>query len=516
VPVGENFFFFILHSTFYIPSGRAIGAVVAQQLYTLWVGGSNPSSPTILSNFRTQMFRACLKIPGGTAARSIGRGLGGEAGVGAPPEGAQRAVPTGPTTATTKRPAAQRVFPPRITRLRCSTVEGSPGISASVSSPTPVWVTKTGPLVIFRHALRKLNILVLVAVAVLCGCKTVTTPAKTGFSRFVGVDDFSKFSRLQNEKGETVLVSPEIKSKIRWNELVVSWNATAAAGTCLKVEARAISPDHTTKFYTLGNWSPDDRIFPRSSLRNQQDAGGGVDTDTLILTQPADAAQIRVTLGGTNGALPVLGFLGASFANTKVPPATRPPNRKAWGKIIATPERSQQGYPNANGWCSPASLSMVLARWSEILDRPEMNLTVPEVAAGVYDDDFAGTGNWPFNTAFAGGFRGMRSYVTRFDDVSEVEDWIAAGIPVILSARWDWLSPGRPLDSEGHLIVCIGFTKAGDVIVNDPAAHLDRGQSVRQIYQRADVIHSWSKSHNTIYLVYPVNAKIPENRYGHW
>ena len=45
--VGGSFFFFILHSTFYIPSGRAIGAVVAQQLYTLWVGGSNPSSPTI-------------------------------------------------------------------------------------------------------------------------------------------------------------------------------------------------------------------------------------------------------------------------------------------------------------------------------------------------------------------------------------------------------------------------------------------------------------------------------------
>jgi hypothetical protein len=27
-------------------AARAIGAVVAQQLYTLWVGGSNPSSPT--------------------------------------------------------------------------------------------------------------------------------------------------------------------------------------------------------------------------------------------------------------------------------------------------------------------------------------------------------------------------------------------------------------------------------------------------------------------------------------
>ena len=25
----------------------------------------------------------------------------------------------------------------------------------------------------------------------------------------------------------------------------------------------------------------------------------------------------------------------------------------------------------------------------------------------------------------------MKSFVTRFDDISEVEDWIAAGIPVI-------------------------------------------------------------------------------------
>jgi hypothetical protein len=366
---------------------------------------------------------------------------------------------------------------------------------------------------------RKLNIFFFVAVTILSGCKTITTittPTKMGFSRFVGVDDFSKFARSQNEKGETLLLSPEIKPGIPWNQIIVSWNAEAPAGTFLKIEAREVSPTVTTKFYTLGNWSSDDKIFPRSSLRNQQDAGGSVDTDTLILTQPADTAQIRVTLGGTNAALPVLSFLGASFANTKVPPAVRPPNRVAWGKIIATPERSQHGYPNANGWCSPASLSMVLARWSEILNRPEMNLTVPEVAAKVYDDDFASTGNWPFNTAFAGGFSGMRSYVTRFDDISEVEDWIAAGIPVILSTRWDWLSPGRPIDSEGHLIVCIGFTKTGDMIVNDPAAQLDRGQSVLQIYQRTNVIHSWTKSHNAVYLVYPANVEIPENRYGHW
>ena len=356
----------------------------------------------------------------------------------------------------------------------------------------------------------------MVAAAIFCGCKSILVSTKSDFSRFVGLDNFSKFSRAQDENGETVLLSPAIKAQIPWNELIVSWNADAPAGTFLKIEASAILPDHQTKFYTLGNWSMDNNLFPRTSVRGQQDADGSVDTDTLILTQPADAARIRVTLGGTNGARPTLKFLGASFSNTQFPPAARPPNRAAWGKIIPTPEHSQHGYPNEKGWCSPTSLSMVLSRWAEILNRPEMNLTVPQVAAKVYDDDFGGTGNWPFNTAFAGSFSGMRSYVTRLDDISEVEDWIAAGIPVILSTRWDWLQPGRPVDADGHLVVCIGFTKDGDAVINDPATRLDRGEKVQLIYRRKNVIHAWTKSHNAVYLVYPVGAKIPADKFGHW
>jgi hypothetical protein len=348
------------------------------------------------------------------------------------------------------------------------------------------------------------------------GCRTPKISTTTGFSHFVGLDNFSAFTRSQNERGETVLLSPEIKSGIPWNELIVSWNAESPPGTFLKIEARAISAAHATKFYEIADWSLDNQAFPRTSVRNQKDADGSVHTDTLALTHPADAVQIRVTLGGPGGARPTLKFLGASFSNTQVPTAALRPNQAAWGKVVSTPERSQHGYPNASGWCSPTSLSMDLARWSEVLNRPEMKLTVPQVAADVFDASYDGTGNWAFNAAFAGSFRGMRSYVTRFDDLAEVEDWIAAGIPVILSARWDWLRPGRPLDAAGHLIVCIGFTENGDVIVNDPAAHLDRGQTVRQIYKREDVLHSWSHSHHAVYLVYPATAKIPENRYGHW
>ena len=360
------------------------------------------------------------------------------------------------------------------------------------------------------------KMVLLLAVAAVSGCKTIPAAAQSNFSQFISVGDFSKFARSQNESNETVLLSPEMKSRIEWDELIVSWNADAPAGSFLKVEACAISLGHTTKFYTLGDWSPDNVVFPRVSIRGQKDADGRVDTDTLILTKSAEATQIRVTLGGTNGTRPSLKFLGISFSNTRVPPAIRPPNHAAWGKIVSTPERSQHGYPNESGWCSPTSLSMDLARWAEILNRPEMNLTVPEVAAAVYDDNFKGTGNWPFNTAVAGSFRGMRSYVTRLDDIAEVEDWIAAGIPVILSARWDWLLPGRPPDDNGHLIVCIGFTENGDVVINDPATRLEKGESVRRIYRRADVVHSWTQSHDTVYLIYPENEKIPPDLYGHW
>lgn len=336
------------------------------------------------------------------------------------------------------------------------------------------------------------------------------------FSHFTGLDDFSQFTSSTNADGETVLLSPEIPAGMDWNELIVSWNAAAPDGTFLKIEASAQLPDHATKFYTLGLWSPDNKIFPRTSVNGQRDADGTVKTDTLVLKKPANAAQIRVTLGGTNSALPTLKFLGLSFSDTKITPPVRLTDRAAWGKIIPTPERSQFGYPQEKGWCSPTSTSMALARWADVLHRPEMNLTVPDVAAKVYDGGFDGTGNWPFNTALAGSFSGMRAYVTRFNDMKELEDWITNGIPVILSTRWDLLRAGRTDTGSGHLIVCIGFTKDGDVVINDPATRLNKGDSVRHIYLRADVIKSWATSYNTVYLIYPVGAKLPEDHFGHW
>jgi len=353
------------------------------------------------------------------------------------------------------------------------------------------------------------------ATVVLGGCTTISSFHHDRYSQFIGLTKFNRFSATPGTNGEVVLVSPKIKTSSRWNELVVSWNTTAPAGSYLKVEARAILPDHTTKFYSLGAWASDEQAFARHSVSGQSDADGDVRTDTLTLAQPATATQIRVTLGGA-GALPSLKFLGLSFCNTNVIPEHRAPNHAAWGKVIPVVERSQQSYAGGNGWCSPTSVSMALAHWGTVSNCPSWAVDAPEVAAGAIDHNFKkATGNWSFNTAFAGSRPGMRAYVTRFEDISELEEWIAAGIPVVISARYDLLLDGRADDFNGHLTVCRGFTEDGDLIINDPWTD-PKVESIRHVYKRANVRRAWATSHNTVYLIYPENLTVPPDHFGHW
>jgi hypothetical protein len=336
-----------------------------------------------------------------------------------------------------------------------------------------------------------------------------------GFSHFVAVKKFSKFKKSSGaQTNETVLTSPVFSAPISWNELVVSWNADAPPGSYLKIEARGIYPDHSTKFYTMGLWSEDPKQFPRESVRGQKDADGNVDTDTLILNAPGAKAQVRITLGASDKTKPALKFLGLSFCNTKANPAARESNHNAWGKETAVIERSQNSYPGEQGWCSATSLSMILTHWSDKLSRREMAVDVPEVVTAI-EDRYYGTGNWPFNTAYAGHFKDMRAYVTRLGDISELEEWTSSGFPVVISAPWHLLKPGRKNTGGGHVVLCTGFTENGDVVINDPGTNV-KVDRVRHVFKREDVINAWSKSHNTVYLIYPESAKIPKDELGHW
>ena len=99
----------------------------------------------------------------------------------------------------------------------------------------------------------------------------------------------------------------------------------------------------------------------------------------------------------------------------------------------------------------------------------------------------------------------------RLSDLAEAEAWLAAGYPLGLSLCYNRLR-AKSREPSGHLVVLVGFTAEGDAIINDPGTR----QNVRKVFPREQLRDAWAYSKNAAYLVYPVGARLPEDRWGHW
>jgi hypothetical protein len=323
-------------------------------------------------------------------------------------------------------------------------------------------------------------------------------------------------------------LGPIRPTSAQFRELIPSWNAETPPGTWIEIRLRANIGEagHWTRWYELGSWSLDSGPERRQSVKGQRDADGRVSTDTLVLTPPANAYQVAVMLraddeAATRAATPAVSLVTVLASAPSETARAVPTSQAAWGTTLEVPERSQMVYPNGGPvWCSPTSTSMVMAYWAERLGQPALNRPVPDVAAAVYDVVYRGNGNWPFNTAYAGQ-HGLVAYVSRMSSLAQVERWIEAGVPVVASLAW---APGELQNAavpstDGHLLVIVGFTPDGDVVVNDPAADPRLGLSVRRVYPRATMERLWlTHSGGAVYLIYPESVSPPpgEIAFGAW
>ena len=378
-------------------------------------------------------------------------------------------------------------------------------------------MTSSDLAALLRSEMKGIWIILLGCTLGLTGCMTSNASTNKNAVWFKAWDSFRdfQFSTLP-EGGGLVFTSPEIEAPFAWDELVVSWNVEAPAGGVVRVEARAIDGANSTRFYKIADWTPDNVAEPRRSPRREQDEHAVLKTDTLVLTKPARAAQVRLTLvnGVTGGA--TLKYVTLSYRRTGEFAADPGVSADMRGKSLEVPEKSQIAHPGGAGWCSPTSVSMILGYWAAKLDRPDLAKDVPDVARGVFDESYNGTGNWPFNAAYAGAFPGMRACITRFDGFADLEAWLRTGFPVVISAPANLLNDNPKTSSAGHLVVVAGFTGDGDVVVNDPWARLEKGQRVRRIYPRENVRKAWAKSGNTVYLIHPVGTELPPGGEGKW
>jgi hypothetical protein len=307
--------------------------------------------------------------------------------------------------------------------------------------------------------------------------------------------------------------SPIVPTSFNFTEAIASWNATTPAGSWIETLISAEVGGRWTKWFNLGVWAADGLTVQRHSVNLQGDADGFVAVDTLVLSGKkilATAYQIKVRLfSATGAAIPSVHNLSVAISTTPAKPNTlMPGNPNNWGTTLNVPECSQMVYADGGEvWCSPTSTSMVLAYWENYTGPCE--LRVRAAVEGVFDWIYDGHGNWPFNAAYAA-THNLEGYVARFTSMAQVEPWIAAGVPVVISYAWKKSSlDGAPIpSSSGHLAVLVGFDAAGNPIVNDPAAAND--SDVQRTYNRAQLETVWLESSGgTVYLIYPPNHPVP-------
>jgi uncharacterized protein YvpB len=317
-----------------------------------------------------------------------------------------------------------------------------------------------------------------------------------------------------------MLESPDIETGFPTNQMVLSWNADTPVGSFLKVYIQVRSCGLWSRRFAYAIWNRDNRPVQRMTVNGQSDDIAAMDTDTLISKVPLDAFRVSIELCSLDGKThPTLRLLTAHCIDTKAADPPLRARKSVWGTELPVPERSQLTIPQGNRFCSATSTSMVLEYWGKKLNRPELNVPLQTAVDGIYDYEMGGTGNWPFNTAYAAEFGGLRAYVTRFASMSQIEDWIAKGVPVIVSMDYNILMHSKEARRMGHLMVFRGFTDKGDCIINDPYTKLDKGEHVRRIFNRKDFEASWLKekgSRGTVYLIYPGSWGIPKNLYGNW
>jgi hypothetical protein len=314
--------------------------------------------------------------------------------------------------------------------------------------------------------------------------------------------------------------SPWVAPGFGLTPLIPSWEAATSGDSLVRVEVRGLAPDGTASSWdTAAIWSQANPRVARHSMGSQTDDLARMNVDTWQAASSLAQWQVRVTLLRKAGSrLPVrldrVGAVASALVQRGSTPTSTP--GPGVGTVLAVPTYSQMThaghYPQWGGggeaWCSPTSTAMVLAYYGA---QPGLPPGIPaghgdpwvdHTARMVYDHAYDGTGNWPFNTAYAATRVDGDAYVTRLRSLREAEDYIAAGVPLIASVAFGrGLLDGAPISaSNGHLLVIVGFEADGDVVVNDPAGE-DDGR-VRRTYDRDQFEDVWiNASGGVVYVI---------------
>lgn len=323
--------------------------------------------------------------------------------------------------------------------------------------------------------------------------------------------------------------SPWQRTGFSAKSLIPSWSIDTPGSTWARIDVRVRKGSTVGSWDTVARWAKGTSSIQRSSYAAQTDDLARLSTDTVVANagKTFDQWQVRVLLfkpkgSSTSPTLHAVNGIAASYLTRS--PGTSTTTMTST-KDLAVPMSSQMIHKGeyatwgggGEAWCSPTSTSMVMRFFgkgpttSDYSWSPYAESWVDHAARYTFDHQYDGTGNWPFNTAYAAGYS-LDTFVTRLHDLREAEAFIKAGIPLVASVAFGRGElTGAPISSTpGHLLVIRGFTSTGKVIANDPAAA--SSSTVKRTYSRAQFEKAWLKgSGGVVYVVHPTKVDLPKD-----
>lgn len=289
-----------------------------------------------------------------------------------------------------------------------------------------------------------------------------------------------------------------------FTEMLPSWNVTTPAGTGVRffVRVRDAENHEWSPWLYVGNWGSPAAV-DRAELTTEF-TGGKVDIDTVKLSRPANAWQMRAALEAPDGSIATprirrmsIVYSGRTSNQKIIHELLSPvPASPAGVEIdLPVPYRAQHDTPEEmrHQVCSPTSVTMVLAYWGK-------DIPTEQNCRAIWDSEYGLYGNWNRAVARAGEL-GFDAWLTRFRNWQQVRATLATGQPIIASIRFnEGEFPSSVLNStDGHLIVIRGMTAGGDAICNDPA---NRERGNRAIYKADELGRAWFGHGGVAYIIH--------------
>lgn len=297
----------------------------------------------------------------------------------------------------------------------------------------------------------------------------------------------------------------EVETAFPFTQLLPSWNVMTPqhSGVKLMVRTRDLESAQWSPWLYVGSWGETSEAGKEVVAFDF----GEVNIDYLVLSQPADAFELRVVFENDDiehAEWPALHKLVAVVSGpvdgvksedhaTYIPQTVQVESYEG-GINLNVPYLTQQALPASmrSRTCSPTSTSMVLA-FRGIDEQTQVH------ADRIFDEEYDIYGNWGRAVARAGEL-GLDAELARFRTWQQVRETLESGQPIVASIRFGKGEfPSNPMSSTaGHLIVIRGLTEQGDAIVNDPAFS-EGGEGI--VYKKEELARAWIGHGGVGYLI---------------